>query len=253
MARTARKTSQMNIYHVMLRGVNRQQIFYDVEDFRHFEKLLAHYKPICGYKLYAYCLMGNHIHLLMRTGAEPLGTTIKRIGCSFVYWYNAKYERVGHLFQGRYRSEPINTEHSFLSVLRYILQNPVKAGLCGFPEEYPYSSGKEYAFSLNGITDQDIVLDTMAREELREFIHLENDDQFIEDVRPGRRRCTDKMAKGLILKEFGTFSPAAGDAKDRKAFSISLRKLYAQGISIRQLSRLTGISKKVIERGVKNK
>lgn len=75
----------------MLRGINRQQVFFDKEDYRVFENILRHYKSICDFRLFAYCIMGNHIHLLIRTGSVPLEKIFKRIGSAFVYWYNCKY------------------------------------------------------------------------------------------------------------------------------------------------------------------
>ncbi len=92
--------------------------------------------------MYAYCLMGNHVHLLMRTDEndEPMGQIFRRICAQYVYWYNGKYERVGHLFQDRFRSEPIENDAYLLSVLRYIHQNPVKAGMVHDMADYPYSS-----------------------------------------------------------------------------------------------------------------
>ena len=98
MARTARKLCESNIYHVMLRAVNRQQIFLDEEDREFFLHILVQCREISQFSVYAYCLMGNHVHLLLQTGEEPLPQVMKRIGTRFVVWYNAKYSRTGHLF-----------------------------------------------------------------------------------------------------------------------------------------------------------
>jgi REP element-mobilizing transposase RayT len=148
--RKARTKSSTGIYHVMLRGVNRQEIFFDEEDYLFFIRLLAHYKDLCDYQIFAYCIMGNHVHLLIRTGSVPLSTILKRIGSKFVYWYNMKYERTGHLFQDRFKSEPVESQRYFLTALRYILQNPVKAGMCRLPQHYKYSSAKAYFSSAQG-------------------------------------------------------------------------------------------------------
>ncbi len=231
----------------MLRGVNRQQIFYDEEDFMHLQHLLAQYKTVCGYKLFAYCIMGNHIHFLLKTGKEPLEIVFKRLGTAFVYWYNAKYERVGHLFQDRFRCEPVENESYFYVVLRYILRNPVAAGLCRFPEEYPYSSARAYIKGEGGITDTEEVLHRFGREELQSYLAQDNEDQCMEMEEVIKKRVTDSAAREQILQEFGTITPSAGCAKNRQAFSMSIKKLHDQGISIRQISRLTGLSKRIIE------
>ena len=144
MPRQARKKSESGIYHIMLRGINRQQIFEDAEDCYKFLTILNEYKAISEYSIYAYCLMGNHIHLLLKEGTESLEQVFKRICGKFVYWYNAKYQRSGHLFQDRFKSEPVDTQEYLQTVIRYIHQNPVKAKLCKQISAYAYSSYAEY-------------------------------------------------------------------------------------------------------------
>ena len=88
--------------------------------------------------------MSNHIHLLIREEEESLEQIFKRIGSKYVYWYNVKYQRKGHLFQDRFKSETVENETYFLTVIRYIHQNPVKAGICEKIDDYKYSSFQEY-------------------------------------------------------------------------------------------------------------
>ena len=102
MPRKARIESKSGIYHIMLRGINRQQIFEDDEDFEKFLWVLKDVKQLSRFKLYGYCLMGNHIHLLLKPENEPLELIFRRIGSKYVYWYNLKYQRTGHLFQDRF-------------------------------------------------------------------------------------------------------------------------------------------------------
>jgi len=251
MPRKARTHSKNEIYHIMLRAVNKQQIFYDEEDFQHFIELLNYYKEKCSYSLYAYCLMGNHVHLLIGAVKEPLEIIFRRVGSSFVYWYNAKYGRTGHLFQDRYRSEPVDSTQYFLKVLRYILQNPVAAGICESIEKYNYSSSREYLLSEPGITDTGLAHEILPENELKEFLVTYNNDSCMDLNEFTPKRCTDAKAKELILSEFGTFYPEVGQKKNRTALNDSIRKLISKGISIRQLSRLTGISKKVVESAAK--
>ena len=99
MPRHARKRAESGIYHIMLRGIDQQHIFEDKEDNLKFLQILKECKELCGFRLLAYCLMGNHVHLLLKEGNETLEQVFKRIGGRFVYWYNVKYQRVGHLFR----------------------------------------------------------------------------------------------------------------------------------------------------------
>jgi len=248
MPRTARKKSSRKIYHVMWRGINKQQVFLDPEDNRYFIGLLERFKKSCEYEIYAYCLMGNHVHLLIREGDRTsTGDIFRHIGSAFVYWYNIKYERVGHLFQDRYKSEPVEDEAYLLTVFRYILMNPVKAGLCGRPEQYPYSSAEEYLDGKDGITDTALIRGILGEESIKEFVCRENDDLCMDMDETPRKRVTDEEARKMIDREFGSVMPAAGKAKERKALNASICNLVRGGISIRQLSRLTGLSKKIIE------
>ena len=248
MPRTARKTSKSLIYHVMLRGINRQQLFFDKEDNQYFTGLLKRYKESCGYQLYAYCLMGNHVHLLIRESESiPTGEIIRHIGSAFAYWYNLKYERSGHLFQDRFKSEPVESEAYLLTVFRYILMNPVKAGLCTRAEQYPYSSAGEYLQGTKGITDTELLKSMMSNEAMQEYINQSNDDQCMEMDDTIRKRVTDEAAEQLIRQELGGIHPTVRSVRERQTLNTSIKKLLHSGVSIRQLSRLTGISKKIIE------
>ena len=147
MPRKARKKSESGIYHIILRGQNRQMIFKDDEDKEKFLQTLEECKRKSGFKLYGYCLMGNHIHLLLHELKDETGMIMRRIGAGYVYWYNWKYRRCGHLFQDRYKSEAVETDEYFMTVLRYIHRNPVKAGLVKRMSDYKWSSYNEYISS----------------------------------------------------------------------------------------------------------
>ena len=140
MPRQPRVLAGSGIYHVMVRGVNRDVIFLEDEDCDRFLESVYRAKSRSGCSVLGYCLMSNHAHLLIRTRVEPIGATMKRLGVSYAYWFNRKYGRVGYVFQGRFRSEPVETDAYFVTVLRYIWQNPVKAGLVASSVEYRWSS-----------------------------------------------------------------------------------------------------------------
>ena len=129
-AKTSEKKSETGIYHVMLHGINQQQIYEEAEDYWKFVEILNNCQAVSGFKLYAYCLMNNHAHILLKTEQESLEQIFKRIGGRYVYWYNTKYRRNGHLFQDRFKSEPVENNEYFLTALRYIHQNPIKSGIC---------------------------------------------------------------------------------------------------------------------------
>ena len=106
MPRYARKRSSTGIYHVMLKGIDGRDIFLDDEDKEKFIENMLKARDKGNFELYAYCLMDNHLHILIKE-SEGIGTSIKRIAVGYVQWHNNKYGRIGHLFQNRYLSEPV--------------------------------------------------------------------------------------------------------------------------------------------------
>ena len=108
----------------MLRGNERKDIFIDEEDKKKFIKTVIQKKADKAFKLYAYCIMNNHLHLVIQEQKEPISRIIKKIATSYAYYFNAKYKRVGHLFQDRYKSETIEDEPYLLSVIRCVHNNP---------------------------------------------------------------------------------------------------------------------------------
>ena len=247
MPRQARKQAETGIYHVMLRGVNQQQIFEEKEDARKFLWILKECKEISEFKLLAYCLMGNHVHLLIKEGLEPLAQIFKRIGGRYVYWFNIKYQRVGHLFQDRFKSEPVETDEYLVTVIRYIHQNPVKAGLCTRAEDYPYSSWREY-LSEPWITDVPFTETIIPKEALIDFHKQLGQDACLDHPDQPAIRITDDEAKAIMqqltrcqsVADFQRLTPA-----DQKK---AAKKLKNAHLSIRQISRLTGLNTMVIRR-----
>ncbi len=246
MPRQARKQSENGIYHIILRGINRQQIFEEREDCERFLETLERYKAVCGFELYAYCLMGNHIHLLMKVGEEGLVMVFKRIAGSYVYWFNRKYGRVGHLFQDRFKSQPAD-DGSYLTILRYILRNPVKAGYCKDAEAYKYSSYAGMFSDRNQtLIDREYTFSLMAKDELKAFLSEDEDDNILDFEE--KSFITDRDAKEIILKLSGCKDVAEFQTLDLPERDHYLNKLREAGLSIRQISRLTGVSKGIVEK-----
>lgn len=245
MPRTARQKSESGIYHIMLRGINRQMIFEDEEDYEKFLHIIEECKAISEFKLMAYCLMGNHLHLLLKEEKEPLAQIFKRIGARYVFWFNFKYGRTGHFFQDRFKSEPVNDDSYFLTVLRYIHQNPVKAGLCKDSSEYRWSSHNDYLISC-GITDTEFALSMFHddRKEARLLYekHMNEEEKINCLDLEENRRLTDKEAQDLIKKICGTKNIAEFQNLTQEMQDKSIILLKKNGLSIRQISRLTGIS-----------
>lgn len=158
MATSHRIASESGYYHIMARGNNRTKIFGCHADCREMLRLMKRLSDQQEISIYAYCVMPNHYHILLRTGGEGLlgeagchdlqilAHAMHRINTAYAHYYKNKYEYVGHVFQGRYVSRAIDS-HQYLSrAIRYIHDNPVKASLAKLPEEYPFSSYRSYFF-----------------------------------------------------------------------------------------------------------
>ena len=230
--RQARKKAESGIYHVMLRGIDRQQIFEDTEDYYRFLDIVHECREECEFKLYAYCLMGNHVHLLLKVETDSLETIFKKIGGRYVYYYNVKYQRIGHLFQDRFKSEPVDDDSYFLTVLRYIHQNPVKAKLCSKVAEFALGMVDRAAFAA--------------------FNNTLNSDSCLEITVPCRRAVTDTQAQAIIQKISRCNSVTEFQCLETIKKERFIKKIYDKGVSVRQLSRLTGTSKGMVEKWLKS-
>lgn len=240
MPRQARKKSETGIYHIMLRGVNQQQIFEDSEDYGKFLRILKVCKEISEFKIFAYCLMGNHIHLLIQEVKEPIEQVMKRITTRFVYWYNIKYRRSGHLFQDRFKSEPVEDDAYLFTVIRYIHQNPIKAGISE-NLDYEYSSYNEFS-DAPGIVDCDFIFDIVQKEDFIAFNNQNSLDKCLDIESKPIVKVTDEQARRIIEKYSKCKSVAEFQALDVKTRDRCLASFRENGLSIRQISRLTGLS-----------
>lgn len=246
MPRKARVVSSTGIYHVMLRGVNQQTIFEDKEDFQYFITVLSKCKEICGYKIFAFCLMNNHVHILLEEVAEPLAMIFKRICDRYVYWYNHKYNRTGHLFQDRFRSEPVENEKYFLTVLRYIFQNPVKAGIVPSVHQYPWCNYQAYQGAKDFTDTEKIMSFFRDKKEFEAFINAVSDEKCMDISTVKYHLVSDEAGKELVQKISGCTNVTEFQRLAREQRNMYIQKLQETGLSVRQISRLTGVSKSVV-------
>lgn len=140
MGREPRKNGSGIVYHVMARGNNREALFLSDQDRETYLRLWRKYSKELGFEVYAYVLMTNHVHWLIRTGQVPISTIIHSIHGLYARNFNQTNQRAGHVFQGRFKSEVCTEDRYILSLCRYIHRNPLKAGLVKKLIDYPWSS-----------------------------------------------------------------------------------------------------------------
>lgn len=143
MTRPLRLEYPGTIYHITSRGNNRQDIYLDSADFLSFLERMGKVRSRFGWIYYAYCLMGNHYHLVVETPQANLARGMAYLNGGYAQRFNKLHQRVGHLFQARYKALLVQREEYLLTVLRYTVLNPVRAGICKHPVEYPHSSYRE--------------------------------------------------------------------------------------------------------------
>jgi putative transposase len=177
MARRPRVYFPGALYHVISRGNQKQTIFRDERDFRTFLSYLSEYQARYSFHLYAFALMRNHCHFLLEVKEIPLSKVMQVLQFRYTRYFNKRYRKVGHLFQGRYKAILCDKEVYLLELIRYIHLNPVRAGMVEDPEEYPWTGHRDYlGKGEENLIDSDLVLSqfsrkrSLARKQYRRFV-----------------------------------------------------------------------------------
>ncbi len=261
MPRRSREISVTGVYHVMIRGINRDRIFHGEIDYLKFEKIL---KTVvspkeengelmeAGCKIYAYCLMPNHVHLLIKEGTEDIGTVMKRIGIAYVSYYNKHYDRRGPLFEGRFKSEPVQDVGYFVTLLRYIHQNPVEAGMVAIPDDYRWSSWHEYLsrdLLPQSICEFSVPFAGMSRDELCELVLRVNEAYSHDNPRLSSRRLSNHDAlnkiNDLLPQGMGIDDVPKMEEADRAGL---MQSALLAGVGMRQLARILSVDYSAVRR-----
>ncbi len=227
MARKPRIHFPGAFYHVISRGNQGQMIFHDDADRNRYLSLLEELPNRFRCKLYAYVLMGNHVHLLVEVTAIPLAKIMQNLQFRYTQYYNRRYQKRGHLFQGRYKAILCDRESYLLELVRYIHLNPVRAGLIRHIDRYRWSShpmylrgdGKGGWVSVDAVLKQFGEKRHQAIRRYREFIrdglgegHREDyyrvidqrflgDDEFVEEVRERGQEAEERLPVDIVLKD----------------------------------------------------
>ena len=241
MSRQARYSTEY--LHLIVRGIGKQLLFEEKSDYEFYLNRLKTYCIETNVKVICYCLMENHVHLLVFDPENQVSLFMKKIGVSYAAYFNKKYERTGHLFQDRYKSECIKDDAQLLVTFRYILNNPVKAGI-STAADYPWSSYLEYGMPnpftfysriYEMVGDSSKLNDYLLQgldDECMEFNSLKHDDTWALDI----IHKTMNLKSGTNLQNL--------PREDRNNLIIKLKKA---GLSKSQIERLTGIPKAIID------
>jgi REP element-mobilizing transposase RayT len=259
MPRQMRKLSQSKIYHVMIRGNEKKDIFLDDEDRERFLHTIREKNKEKKWHIYAYCLMGNHVHLLINEGTDTISGIMQRINISYAYYFNKKYKRVGHLLQDRYRSENIEDDSYLIAAMRYIHNNPVKSGMVERALQYRWSSLRVYLeLSSDHVgIDRSTVLGIFSENENRaielllEFSKQESNDIFV-DYEENDAEINDGNAGSFVegfLDDYGLTKRLLKSKKNRVLKKHLIKELKTRSsLSMRQIAGLLDISRDVVRK-----
>jgi len=262
MPRKAREVSETGIYHVLMRGIDNRNIFQDENDKQKFVDIIFKKRDTSNFNLYAYCVMDNHVHFVIREDQRNLSSYIKGIIIGYVCYHNKKYGKAGHLFYDRFKSETISDERQILAAIRFVHNNPVKESIAKEVGEYKWSSYNSYIAesfekygSENVTTDYSEILSIFSKdkeEAVRIFVEFSKSDAL--DIFCDyniRDRDLELIRNRIMAKEVIAQSGIGTDAfaSDRETLrSVILKLRNEHDISLRQIAEILKLNRGLVQR-----
>ena len=239
-------------YHVLNRGVERRKIFQDPEDYRHFEKLMCTYAKNHDITIHNYCLMSNHYHILLEIDRENLSKYMRQLNMNYAIYFNKKYKRSGHLWQGRYKSWYVTDEAYLYTLMRYIEQNPLKAKMVERLEDYPYGSYHHFlAKELPECLANAWIVKTSRgdREVIEDLLTAPIDAEELKEMMKASSLIEGTMHKsGPDIKKLERMLKGFTDIEERNKLIV---KAYEQGYSQHMIAKVLGISQPAVHGVIK--
>lgn len=254
MPRTKRNFGTKEINHCIIRGINKRDLFFDNQDRYKFLKCVKEFKFKYKIKIGTFCLMPNHIHLLMQGEDEDISGFFRSMQISYATYFNKKYDRVGHLFQNRFKNKIVQDLEYLKNVVKYIHYNPEKANIAR-ATDYQWSSYKEF-FKNDTWIDKKMVLEyydsdeekalkifeEQHKSELSNYYTNYPEYEIIE-------KLTDEEVKNIIDEKKTEFLKLnSTKLKEEIEDEVIKDILHLNGVSINQVSRVTGISRKLLKK-----
>ena len=254
MPRTKRNFGNIGINHCIIRGINKRDIFFDNQDRYKFLKSIKEGKLQHNIKVGTYSLMPNHVHLLIQGKDDSISEFFRSVQVSYAIYFNKKYDRVGHLFQNRFKNKPVQDINYLKNVVKYIHFNPEKANI-EKAKDYQWSSYKEF-FKNGTWIDKEIVLDyyddnpekalmkfeEQHKSELDNYYTNYSEFEIID-------RLTDDQVKSIIDEKTKRYLKLnSEELKEKVEDEVIIEVLKINGVSINQMSRITGINRKILNK-----
>jgi REP element-mobilizing transposase RayT len=246
-------------YHIINRGVEQREVFKTVEDFEYFEELMCFYAKSYGITIHNYCLMSNHYHLLIEIISENFSKFMRQLNMNYSIYFNKKYKRSGHLWQGRFKSWYVIDEGYLYTLMLYIEQNPLKANMVQKLENYPFSS---YSYFVNPkqlpecLKKSWIVTHYQDNvEEIKAFLNSSVDTSQLEEMRKASSLVEAPNIEKTQTELESEVQKLFSDVKDKEERNKLILKAYDQGYSQHMMAKVLGITQQavygIIKRGKK--
>ena len=250
MPRIPRNCMETSFFHIMVQGIEKKYIFNENEDIEKYIDLLK--KKNEEIIIIAYCIMNNHGHILIKAeDSIYMEKWMQKVNTSFARYYNKKYDRVGYVFRNRYKTQQIRTIKHLYACLKYIHDNPVKAGICDKPDKYIYSS---YMDLYNGNKENidnmlKILIDNKAETVKDNHIKEQEEFIFMEYEQSKTELCKERVYSYIAKNNLDTLKLK----KDKDMLRVLLQDLRENyKVSYREMEKIIGISRETIRQLIKN-
>ena len=241
-------------YHIINRGVEKRVIFLDADDYEYFEELLEKYTKDFNITMHNYALMTNHYHLLIETHQTNLSKFMRQINANYAIYFNKKYKRVGHLWQGRFKSWFVTNKAYLYTLIIYIEQNPIKANIVERIEEYPYSSGHiflNYDSIPKWLRKSYLAKNYKGNKDaIREFLYTTIDQDQLKELKTSSSLMGATNTKELDIKKLKQLLQGFNDKTERNRLIV---EAYKMGYSQHRIAKVLGVVQSTIHRIIKNR
>ena len=235
-------------YHIINRGVEQRVVFLEAEDYAYFEELMCFYAKSYGIALHNYCLMSNHYHLLIEIQQENLSKFMRQLNMNYAIYFNKKYKRSGHLWQGRFKSWYVTDEAYLYTLMLYIEQNPLKAGIVKEVEAYPYSSSRYF---LNGDEVPECLENSWIAqhyqndtEAIRAFLHSSIDTSQLQEMKKASSLVeASSIDKKSNVTRLQNLLAKANNTTERNQLIL---KAYDEGFSQHKIAEVLGLAQPTV-------
>lgn len=239
-------------YHIVNRGVEQRVIFEEPADYEYFEELMCFHMKSYSIVLHNYCLMSNHYHLLIEIRQENLSKFMRQLNMHYAIYFNKKYNRTGHLWQGRFKSWYVSSEAYLYTLMCYIEQNPLKANIVNALEDYPYSS---YGYFLGKVIPECLKDAWIVKnyggdsDAIVSMLNSQPDNSVLSDL----KKASSLIEASNIDKKpnIQKLQKMFGDKQTTQQRNRQIVKAYGEGYSQHRIAKVLGLNQATVQRIIK--